>query len=273
MASNPKAEEMKRKMEAMRAQALAAFPFEIVKVPGGTALKEWEALKRAGRGFPVVVGDDEALSRITEPFSDHWHDKRNVAEVLATADTLKHPESLKAHRQSDRARSLEFLKKSFDAKQFGGRTFEEMAAELDVGPEIGEWPAAPETAPGALTVVTDFRTGGFIETAHIVLIPTDDWTTVPAHLRWGGWNSCPPSEYHVAALRSWRDRYGVELVGMNFDTLNLRADRSPRTRDVALALAREQYDYCNDIVDQGAGTLSAYAASLMALRWWYFWWD
>jgi hypothetical protein len=28
---------------------------------------------------------------------------------------------------------------------------------------------------------------------HIALIPTD-WTTVPAHLRWGGWNACPHAE-------------------------------------------------------------------------------
>jgi hypothetical protein len=38
-------------------------------------------------------------------------------------------------------------------------------------------------------------------------------------------------------------------------------------------LAREQYLYCGDIVDQGTGTLSRLATALMADDWWYFWWD
>jgi hypothetical protein len=106
-----------------------------------------------------------------------------------------------------------------------------------------------------------------------VLVPTDDWTTVPAHLRWGGWNACPAPEYHIAALRAWRDRFGAELVGLAFDTMNLRVARRPQTRPEALDIAREQYLYCSDIVDQGVGTLSALAATLMASDWWFFWWD
>ena len=55
--------------------------------------------------------------------------------------------------------------------------------------------------------------------------------------------------------------------------MNIRVERRPGTRDEALNLAREQYAYCNDIVDQGVGTLSTLAAELTAHDWWYFWWD
>jgi Domain of unknown function (DUF4253) len=79
-------------------------------------------------------------------------------------------------------------------------------------------------------------------------------TAIPAYLRWGGWNDCPAPEYHVAAMRSWRDRYEAELVGMSSDTINLRVSRRPKTRDKALALAREHYVYCSDIIDQGVQT-------------------
>jgi hypothetical protein len=72
---------------------------------------------------------------------------------------------------------------------------------------------------------------------------------------------------------SWRDRYGIELVGMSFDTINVRVAAKPKTREEALALARDQYTYCADIVDQGVQTFSALAADLMANDWWYFWWD
>ena len=60
---------------------------------------------------------------------------------------------------------------------------------------------------------------------------------------------------------------------MTHDTIELHVARSPRTRDDALALAYEQYAYCSDIVDQGAGTLEALAAVLVHASVWFFWWD
>jgi hypothetical protein len=53
----------------------------------------------------------------------------------------------------------------------------------------------------------------------------------------------------------------------------IRVNRRPETRGAALDLAREQYLYCSDIVDQGVQTFSALAAVLMQSDWWYFWWD
>lgn len=55
--------------------------------------------------------------------------------------------------------------------------------------------------------------------------------------------------------------------------MTLKVARQPQTREQALELAREHYVYCNDIVDQGLGTLSNLTATLMANDWWYFWWD
>jgi len=40
-----------------------------------------------------------------------------------------------------------------------------------------------------------------------------------------------------------------------------------------MELAKEQYIFCNDIVDQGVGTVSALAATLLDSNYWYFWWD
>jgi Domain of unknown function (DUF4253) len=31
-------------------------------------------------------------------------------------------------------------------------------------------------------------------------------------------------------MRTWRDRYGAELIGMSFDTINLRVATEPTTR-------------------------------------------
>jgi len=154
-------------------------------------------------------------------------------------------------------------------------TREETIATMEAAPHdppLGEWPAAPDPSAG-LSVAHNLLTGKPLPKVYIGLASTDDWTAIPAFLRWGGWNDCPRPEYHVAALRTWRDRYGAELVGISSDTINLRVATKPKTREEALALARDQYIYCADIIDQGVGTYSALAADLIAGDWWYFWWD
>jgi hypothetical protein len=124
-------------------------------------------------------------------------------------------------------------------------------------PALGQWPASPNALPKL----------------YIGVVPTDDWTTLPAYLRWGGWNECPAPEHHVAALRRWRDRYGAELIGISSDVINVRVATRPKTRKDALALAHEHHIYCSDVINQGVYTYRAHAADLMANDWWNFWWD
>jgi hypothetical protein len=261
----------------------------------------------------VVIGGDDDLDRILESFDPgFWTGARTpaVADILAMADQLRFPESIRQLHTEEREKLARWL--ADPARQVEREAARQKAREqiesLPVDtpeqralrdralaqasapppdamstypePKIGEWPAEP---PGSSGLSVAFETkfdGDFTrarseprEKVNIVLIPTDDWTTAPAHIRWGGWNECPPPEHHVAAFRSWRDRYGAELVGMSFDVLNIRVARKPASREEALALARVQYDYCSDIVDQGVGTLSSLAAALMANDWWFFWWD
>jgi hypothetical protein len=166
-------------------------------------------------------------------------------------------------RRDENVAALEMLRKLGDSVDSEGEEHE---------PPLGEWPTSTSDSPG-LSVAYDILTHQPLPEVYIVLVPTDDPTTVPAHLHWGGWNACPAPEYHVAALRHWREHYGAELVGLEMDILNLRVARKPTTRGEALELARVQYAYCNDIVDQGVDSISALAAELMAHNWWFFWWD
>jgi hypothetical protein len=91
--------------------------------------------------------------------------------------------------------------------------------------EVEEWPSM---APGSpeLSVAIDLQSGTPLDKVHLIVLPTDDWTTIPAYLRWGGWNDCPAPENHVAALRSWRDRFGAELVGLSPDVMNIKVEKS-----------------------------------------------
>jgi hypothetical protein len=279
-------EEYERHADEARAKALAAFPFERVETSGEEALVTWERLKRAGRGFPVVLGSDGAVADLMIHFRPDWPGSRSVEEILAAADGLRHPQDLIARRASEEARGRAYLQQLFanpDAHlpqvtvvEHGSPrqlTPEETRAFLlrePQRPPLGEWPAQPDYVVG-LSVTMD--RGRPLDKVNVGLIPTDDWTTIPAHLRWGGWNACPHPEYHVAALRSWRDRFGAELVGLGTDVMDVRVARPPQSRADALDLAREHHVYCADTVDQGVGTLNALAALLLGNEWWSFWWD
>lgn len=221
------------------------LPYPHVTVPGASALAEWERLRAEGRGWPVIVGDDEQLEAIAEQFSLE-DEPITPAEILAEAETLSFPESLAEWSGTD--------------------------PDLPE-PPLGEWPA-PGTVQGAgLSVASDVLSGKPLPLVHILLIPTTRSWEVPAFLRWGDWNASPPPALHVAVLKDWHERFGVELVAINQSTLNLRTVRRPADRETALALAHEHYLYCPDVVDQGVGSLSALAALLMSDDWWYFWWD
>jgi hypothetical protein len=240
------------------------------------------------------LGDDKSVAATIRALQSTVHpmrpNKRTVAEILSAADGIEHPKDLISNRQQEQVRARKYLDELLErdpnarlpqmivTDASGNRrtlTREEVLAAMKQEPKpplIGEWPADVTLSTGP-SVAFEVTANKPLDKVHIALIPTDDWTTIPAHLQWGGWNACPHPEFHVAALRSWRDRFGAELVGLRRDTMDLRVARRPQTREAALELAREQYVYCNDIVDQGVGGLSALAADLMADPWWFFWWD
>ena len=107
----------------------------------------------------------------------------------------------------------------------------------------------------------------------IGLVPASDFHEVPAHVRYGGWNECPPPENHVAMHKRWQDRYGARIASMTFDVIECTVERPPESREDAMVLAREQFIYCPDIVHQGVETVENLAATLRGSRTWYFWWD
>jgi hypothetical protein len=57
------------------------------------------------------------------------------------------------------------------------------------------------------------------------------------------------------------------------DVVEMAVARPPRTRDEAIALAKEQYAYSPDIVDQGTETIDVLAAEIIGQPRWFFWWD
>jgi hypothetical protein len=109
--------------------------------------------------------------------------------------------------------------------------------------------------------------------AQIAFVPTSRSWEVPAWIRWGDWNACPPPAEHVAILHSWHDRYGAELVAATADQLWLTVADPPTSRVQVEPLAEEHFAYCSDLTQQGLGTIADYASAIAGCSMWVFWWD
>lgn len=108
----------------------------------------------------------------------------------------------------------------------------------------------------------------------LALIEAAHGWEVPSRLAWSGAvNYDLSGAQHVAVLRRWSQRYGANLLTLGFDTIELFVERPPAGKHEALAVAREQFAYCPDIVWQGVGTIGSLAATQARSRLWYFWWD
>lgn len=283
--------------EAMEKRLLAEFPFERITVPGKDVLSKWEELRKQPNVTHVIAGTDYDVVSIAENLGMVFPGQKRaaVADILAAASKLKHPDHLRDLAFDQMRDLLGYYETELAGTKTGPANFffgshqytyeelridaakrrDELKAALEkndlVLPELGEWPDTPEIV--GPTELINWETQKPVETACIIRLPTSDWTEVPAYLGMGGWNACPAAEHHVAAFRSWRDRYGAELVRAGLDTVELRVKRRPQTREEALALAEEMYLYCEDILVQGYEGTAPLAASLMASDWWYFWWD
>nr|WP_245200070.1 DUF4253 domain-containing protein [Herbaspirillum sp. LeCh32-8] len=73
-----------------------------------------------------------------------------------------------------------------------------------------------------------------------------------------------------AHLRLWDQQYGIDILQAGTDTIMLKLRKMPA--DLA-AFAREVYEFCPDIVEQGAGTVEALEASIREYHGVFLWWD
>lgn len=221
---------------------LVGLPFEMISVPGHEAVQAWEKLRGRPGQTPIILGGHEDVQPMVESFEG---DTKSAQQVLADA------------AQIDPKR---WLREQYDADP-------DLYA---VEPAV--WPKAPGEQRGLsahLDAVKQRPKGQVL----IALMPTANAWEVPAFLRYGGWNDCPPPEVHAALHRRWHEKWGAEIACMAGDVVECVVARPPATREEAMKLAREQFVYCPDIVHQGVQSLEALANLLQGGKTWYFWWD
>ncbi|MER7133298.1 DUF4253 domain-containing protein [Streptosporangium saharense] len=152
------------------------------------------------------------------------------------------------------------------------------ADQLDLLAPYG--PQCPGPAPaGDLIadpgVVADWYAGLVAERrTPLGLVAAERGADVLAVMGWQG--ALNHNEWMVplaAVLRSWEDRFGVRVVGLGFNTLDLSVAAPPVTPEHALHVAAEHWTFCPDSVTYSSGTLVDYAERITGRNAWSFWWD
>lgn len=223
---------------------------EVVKVGGGTeAVDRWRELRDDASSsgvWPVIVGGPDDAAVLADMTQFNCTDGHTFERTLERASKVDVDRALArvARRYSVRPRELR-----------------------------GSTPLPGEPPTDEFVVPFDLVSGEPLPEVGIALLPIDESWQATAILPFGNYNENPAPAVHTAVLRDWSRRYGAEVVSVTGDVLELAVSRPPTTDLAALALAREQFSYAPDIVQQGVGDVESLAATLKNGHAWYFWWD
>lgn len=218
------------------------LPFEFIVVSGREAVEERSRLLSRAGITPVIMGNREDVRLLEELLEDP---SETPEAIIARANDLDVGEWIRSRTNED-------------------------PGQYSVEP--ADWPGG-KMPPVELSVHLDVLSKRPKPKVVIGLVPTPESWQVPAFVRYGDWNDCPSPDAQVALHKKWHDEYGSEIACLSGDVIECTVKNPPSSRQSALALAREQFVYCSDIVHQGVGSLEALAATLMNSKTWYFWWD
>ncbi|MEV6005364.1 DUF4253 domain-containing protein [Streptomyces sp. NPDC051976] len=150
----------------------------------------------------------------------------------------------------------------------------------DPGPPFTRWPglAAPSpphpgpspdaVARAAVGQMLHYFTTRFI--AHIALVRADRTADLPAL---AGWESDAPALEFSALLRTWEDRFGARVVGIEGSSVFVSVASPPLSSAHAAHVALEHVLTGASNLNDGTFPFPDYAEALRGERLWSFWWD
>ena len=74
----------------------------------------------------------------------------------------------------------------------------------------------------------------------------------------------------IDKLKEWDNKYQLEFTGVGFDFFQANYSRLPEN---TRSHAKELYDFCPDIVDQGTGSVKELEKEIIASKELFLWWD
>ena len=209
-------------------------------------MKKYEDMLIRGKaeGFiPLIIIPSRMLCEIIDWASSHYGNNGHIATIIEKSNVI-------------------------DAVTFLNREKDAMPVEEDIVGEFVDYKPTNSFSP-----LIDYATRRPYETIIIAKIPTDKPWELAAWIPMGGWNECPAAEEQVAVFKYWYEKYGAIPAVMHSDVWELYVEKPPSEKEVAVALAWEQFGFCSDIIWQGAQKINVLASTLLNSKTWYFWWD
>jgi hypothetical protein len=262
---------------------------------GDPAVEIWKRLAKEPSqlgGWPVLCGAACEFA---------WVEKRLsrepaglVQDILASVPPGSPAAAHAAEVCSQREEVLKFFKEEFPASYDGVKAMyanAEATSEKRLRSEVADitlWPDKPTAVQLRPYTALDFYHGPNPLVA-LGICRTQYPFEVPAFLRFGSRNKCPSPGVHVAYLRDWHTRFGALPFGFTIDVMELYLPQPLTEKEVALSIAREQYEYCPEIVEQGmiyerqerwyvslnqpTRSVESLAKEIWGSEYWHFAWD
>ncbi len=249
------------------------FPFPLLRVPGIYSVEAWTHLAKDKSVSPVIIGEAENVLYLLEGMD--LYEAGSVDEILLKTKTIVFPEDFQSYKKVENEKILQAIKENPAMAPLYEGLFSNSDKSINIDDVLLDWPTEKsfENILNGPSVTIDWATDKPFQEVIIALIPTSDWTEIPAYIKFGGFNECPSAEWHVAALRYWRDLYGAQLIGLSHDTLDVLVSSNPKSKEEAAKQAITLFEYCPDLVLQGTGSVSDLASETVKQKWWYLWWD
>ncbi|MBB6119927.1 DUF4253 domain-containing protein [Nocardiopsis algeriensis] len=257
-----------------------------VRLPaGGVALSEEGGAALWVSDGPVGAGLWERL-RVEHPVSGWWPlllealDEAS-GEIRPWESGELCPEETGSPDVHDAAELLESWWREYTAVDGGQDPLGGELRAAVTAPYGLEWPGpAPAGRPGADPEEAADRCAAALVSGRrglrLGLVRAVSGARAPAAVGWQGPANYIEDAAEVSAvLASWEERFGVRVVGMGFDTLELSVGAPPATKEEALRVAAEHFALCPDSVWQvrGGRPLERYGESLVGAERWSLWWD
>lgn len=242
-----------------------------IKIPGEAAISVWQDIQSrfSETGvWPIIRGDAED---VIDEFPC------NPVETLervpaGTAITLLEPRL--QERIDMYGDSLQGLPEKVDIAQFASLVDASgMMSFSGSADDVEPWPSPRAVAELRVHSINNLRTGKLHRQILFALITLKHPFEAPAYLGFGGWNDAPMPELQVAMLREWHRVHGAVPIAMTGDVLECFVERPPQNESDAMALAQQQWIFCDDIVSQGTQSVRKLAIEIYQSPRWFFWWD